>query len=574
MRSRASLFFRGTKAFSGLRSVPPAAVLPPAFLLMTFLLMAASWGAAPALAAEETPQEKMAKLEAKVQANPTDAKSWNDLGVLRAQEGNLNQARDAFIHAVQADPSVGDFHRNLGLAFSKLGDYELAVSEFQAYRRFDTMGGKDFWRLIGGAQMQAGMTEDARVTFQEGLDVFGENPGPEGLRLALALNKLESDAGNEEAVRQLLEKYTKPAVQLMRFAKEETDEGYQEARQIVNNRVVLMVENAKLLEQSDLLTEAGDLYAEAYKLTPQRDDLLPRLVDVYLKNDQSMEARVAARLARDDHPDKAGTWVATAKVYEQTLRLPDAIKAYKKAYDIDPDFPDLRVVIGNLLMREGRDAEARQYLKDGVSISSTKPEVVYNYAVSLMRDKKFHAAIPSLRTVVEELPEFFQGRLALAQCLQQTRRYREAATSYEKAYDLHPDPKLLFHIARCAQKGKQPTKAIMFYEKALVEEPGYVKARYNLALTYMDAKRYDKAVDSFQKLIELEGPSYRAYYSMGLSYYYQGLYDEALETYDMALEQKETVNVLNNIGLVYDALGDKKNAQSYYKDAKALKEGN
>jgi len=552
-----------------IRSLGGAARLGPILALLLALFLAA----APALADDQTPQEKMAELEAKVEADPTDAKSWNDLGVLRAQDGNLDGARDAFIRAVQASPMEGDFHRNLGLAFSKLGDYELAASEFQAYRRFDTMGGKDFWRLIGGAQMQAGMIDDARATFQEGLDIFGDNPGPEGLRLVLALNKLESDAGNDEAVRQLLEKYTKPARQLMKFAKEETDEGYQEARQIIHNRVVLMVENAKVLEQSGLLTEAGKLYSEAYKLSPQRDDLLPRLVDVYLKDDKSMEARVAARLARDDHPDKAGTWIATAKVHEKTLRIPDAIEAYKKAFEIDPDFPDLRVAIGNLLMREGRDAEARQYLKDGVASSSTKPEVVYNYAVSLMRDKKFHAAIPSLRTVVQELPDMYQGWLALAQCLQQTRQYGEAVTTYEKAYALNPDPKLLFHIGRCAQKSNQPTKAVDAYEKALEADPGYVKARYNLALTYMDTKQYDKAVDSFQKLVDLEGGSYRAYYSMGLSYYYQGLYDEALETYDLALEQKETVNVLNNIGLVYDAMGQKKKAQRYYKDAKDLKEG-
>ncbi len=89
-------------------------------------------------------------------------------------------------------------------------------------------------------------------------------------------------------------------------------------------------------------------------------------------------------------------------------------------------------------------------------------------------------------------------------------------------------------------------------------DPAYVKARYNLSLTFMDAKKYEEAVDSFKNLAVLEGDSYRAYYSMGLSYYYPGLHDEALEAYDMALEQKETVNVLNNIGLVYDAMGNKK----------------
>jgi tetratricopeptide (TPR) repeat protein len=86
----------------------------------------------------------------------------------------------------------------------------------------------------------------------------------------------------------------------------------------------------------------------------------------------------------------------------------------------------------------------------------------------------------------------------------------------------------------------------------------------------MGAGRYEDAVASFDEMLQLEPNSYRAYYSQGLSYYYLERWDEALEAYDLALEQKETVNVLNNIGLVYDKLGKKKKAQEYYKAAKAL----
>ena len=53
---------------------------------------------------EKTTEEKIAELEAAVTADPTNGKSWNDLGVLHAQEGRFDQARDAFIHAVQTSP--------------------------------------------------------------------------------------------------------------------------------------------------------------------------------------------------------------------------------------------------------------------------------------------------------------------------------------------------------------------------------------------------------------------------------------------------------------------------------------
>ncbi len=542
----------------------------PHLVLLCLLMVAAplvSHGAEP------TTEEKISELEATVQANPTLGKSWNDLGVLYAQQGDFSKARDAFIHAVQTAPQEGDFHRNLGLAFSKLNNFNMAVAEFEAYRRFDALGGLDYWRLIGMAQVNAGKPDDARKTFNEGIEILSPTLGPEGMRLVLALNKLESDAGNEDVVRELLKKHTPAALNLVKHAHDETDDGYMEAQSIIHNRVGSMVEDGKLMEQSGLLAEAAALYKEAYKMAPDRDDLLPRLVDVYLKDGKSMDARVAARLARDDYPEKSGTWIATGKVHEKTDRMDDAIKAYQKAYEIDPDNGDLRVAIGNLLMRQGRDKEAAPYLKAGVQATGAKPEVVYNYAVSLMRDKKYHAAIPSLRQVTRDLPDMYQGWLALAQCLQQTKQYSGAVEAYEKAYQLNPDPKLVFHLGRCAQKSKQYTKAIGAYEQALAANPGYVKARYNLSLTYMDAKKYDEAVDSFSKLIELEGDTYRAYYSMGLSYYYLGKYEEALDSYNMAYELDETVNVLNNIGLVYDAMGNKKKAQEYYKDAKALKGG-
>ena len=522
-----------------------------------------------------TTDEKIKLLNGKLMNNPTDAKTWNDLGVLYATQEKFDVARDAFFKAIQIDHTNGDFHRNLGLAFSKLGMHDMAVSEFGAYRRFDSMGGQDYWRLIGGAQVQAGMVDGARTTYTEGITAMEPALGPEGFRLVLALNKLEVEKGTEQAVRALLEKYAPAAVAFIReteiLPEPESQAGYLEARSIVHNRVGQMVEDGKLMEQSGLDAEAAKLYQSAYELAPNRADLLPRLVDVYIKQDMILEAGVAARLARSDHPEKAGTWIATGKVHEKKGKLEEAVTAFEKAYEIEK-IDDLRVAIGNLHMRLGNDKEASQWLKEGIG-DGAKPEVVYNYAVSLMREKKFHAAIPSLRKVTRERPDLVQGWVALAQCLQTTKQYSQAIEPFEKALELKPDPKMAFHLGSVSRKAKKYDKAIAAYQTALELDPGYVKARYNLSLTFMDTKRYEEAVESFDKMVEQDGESYRAYYSQGLSYYYLGRYDEALEAFDYAMEFKETVNLFNNIGLVYDKLGDKKQTAAWYKKAQALKDG-
>ena len=233
----------------------------------------------------------------------------------------------------------------------------------------------------------------------------------------------------------------------------------------------------------------------------------------------------------------------------------------------------MNLAIGNLYLQLGDVESARKYMAQGIDDPDTPPEVLYNYAVSLMKEKKYTAATNPLRRVVQQRPEMYQGWAALAQCLRLSKRYPEAVEAYQRTLTLKPDAKHAYNLGVCAKRSDQIEIAIAAYEQALELDPGYVEARYNLSLALMDAGRYEEAIASFDSLLEIEADSYRVYYSRGLSAYYLGRYDDALDSYELALEQKETVNLYNNIGLVYDKLGQKKKAQSYYKEAKALGSG-
>ena len=521
-----------------------------------------------------TPEEKVSLLTEKVRKNPADGRAWNDLGVLLAGQENYPAARDAFIHAVQCDKKNGDYHRNLGLVFSRLDMPEMAVAELGEYRKFDQVGGLDYWRLIGSAQRKAGQLDEARQTYRDGIAGL-KPPVAETFRLVLALHELETEAGDEQAVRDLLVEHAPPARAFLDglAAKEdpEAQDGWQEVSAIVHYRVSLLIEDGKLMEQSGLDAEAITLYQDAYRLSPERPDVLPRLVDVYVKLGRTEEADAAAAKAQAQHPDWTGTWIATGKVHEQAGRLEDALAAYNKAWEIE-HLEDLRVAIGNLHIRLGHDKEASEWLRAGVT-ADTKPEVVYNYAVSLMRGEKYLAAIPPLRTVVRERPDMPQGWQALAQCLVATEKYGEAIDPYEQALLLQPDAKTAFLLGSVAQKAGDNEKAITAYQQAVALDPKYTKAQYNLALALMDAKRYDEAVVTFDGLIKQEGPSYRAFYSQGLSYFYLGKYDRALEDFESALDLEKTVAVMNNIGMTLDKLGDKKEAVAWYQKAKDLQGG-
>jgi len=238
-----------------------------------------------------------------------------------------------------------------------------------------------------------------------------------------------------------------------------------------------------------------------------------------------------------------------------------------------PSLPGIDMAIGNLYLKLGKVTEGRRYLANTIGSQDTPPEVIYNYAVSLMKDKKYAAAIDPLRRVTRERPDWSQAWAALASCLRLAGQHAQAVEPYRRALELAPDAKLAFAMGVSARKAGQTTTAIQAYMQALSLDPGYVEARYNLSLAFMDAGRYEEAVASFDELLLLEPDSYRVFFAQGRSLFHLKRYDDALDKYELALEQRETANVLNAMGLVYDELGDKKAATQYYKDAKKIQSG-
>jgi tetratricopeptide (TPR) repeat protein len=518
--------------------------------------------------------EKIAQLNAKILAEPRVAEHYNDLGVLYTQKEDWPLARDAFIRAVQAQPQTADHHRNLGLVFLKLEDYELAASEFETYKNLGMGGDRDGWRLTGRARELGGDRDGAVAVYDEGLAALGRQPVAEVMRLAAAKARVLQEAGKEEELRQLLESYQPVAREFRRTAAAADPpgvEGVSEAEAIEHNLVVMYLENGKILEESDLPAEAAELYVRIYELAPERDDLLPRLVDAHLAAGNVVAARAAADLARQKRPDATGTWIATGKIAEKASDQDAAVTAYLRAYEIDPATPGLSTVIGNLYMKMGRSAEGREFLAPAIDDPNTPPEVVYNYAVSLIQEKKYQAALPSLRRVVRERPDFAPGWAAFGQALRGSDQFAAAVEPYQKALELAPDARMAYNLGVVATRADRPDVALTAYAQAVALDPAFVEAWYNYGLALMKAERHEDALAALTTAQTLEPASYRIFLNQGVALYKLKRYQEAIDKYNLALEQQVTAEAYDNMGLAYQDLGNKERAQTLFKEAKALR---
>jgi tetratricopeptide (TPR) repeat protein len=517
--------------------------------------------------------DKIQILLDKLAGDPINGAGWQELGNLYASQNDFQSARDAFIRAVQCDKTNGEFHRSLGLVFARLDMPEMALNEFNAYRQLDQFGGMDFWRLLGGAQRKSGQPDEARKTFADGLKEIRDPHHGEFFRLVNALRDLETEAGNVAVARGLVTTYLAPAqvvADSLATAGAEGDPVFTEANAIVTAARAIALEEAVAAEQSGDLDAAVARYLELKRLDPAREGVLPRLVDIYVRQGRIADADTAVAVAVREQPLRAETWTAAGQMHEQANRLNEALQSYLKAWQMGDTNDELRVAIGNLYVRLGRDAESGDWFRAGVT-ARTRPEVVFNYAVVLIRANRVPEAITQLRRVVAERPLMTAGWVALVQSLADTGKPVEAVTEGEKGLAAQPDPKLAFLVGVIAQKAKKIDNAIAAYELSLSMQPMFDKAQFNLGLCLMEAKKFDQAVVAFDKLVQIEGATYRAYYNQGVSYYSAGKFTEALDAFDTARLMEATPNVLDYMSLTSTKLGNKEDAAAWAEKSKELK---
>ena len=74
-------------------------------------------------------------LEKALELKPTDAETWNSLGVVLVLQGDTARGADAFGQALRLDPTHPEAHRNLAVALDRQGRSGEAVPHYRAFLR-------------------------------------------------------------------------------------------------------------------------------------------------------------------------------------------------------------------------------------------------------------------------------------------------------------------------------------------------------------------------------------------------------------------------------------------------------
>jgi tetratricopeptide (TPR) repeat protein len=121
------------------------------------------------------------------------------------------------------------------------------------------------------------------------------------------------------------------------------------------------------------------------------------------------------------------------------MRRSEAIAAFHRALKANPDFADACVNLGFLEQRQGRREQALEDYGKAARIQPQGPPDYFARAVKLAASDRPAEAIECFRTLIQQVPAFWQARYLLGLELAAAGNNDEAQTQFSEVLRYRPD---------------------------------------------------------------------------------------------------------------------------------------
>ena len=286
-------------------------------------------------------------------------------------------------------------------------------------------------------------------------------------------------------------------------------------------------------------------------------------------------------------PKDYRAWFDLAFVQNAAGRDADAIAAYRKSVEANPQIFESNLNLGLMLARTG-DAEAEKYLRAATQLKPTaKPEEglerawlslahvleakepkqalgAYQHAAQLQpKDAEPHLAAAILadkqgdeataekefQAAAERDPKSDEAVGGLAQVYTKTRRLPQAEAALRKYLVLRPESvSAHLQLARVLAAQDKAADAVAEYEAVLKLSPKDSDAQREAGDLYVVAKQYDKAEAYYRALLQQNPGDGKLHYALGSTLMEQKKIPEAQAEFLQAVKYQP------DLGLAYEKL--------------------
>mgnify|MGYP001823920759 FL=1 len=237
----------------------------------------------------------------------------------------------------------------------------------------------------------------------------------------------------------------------------------------------------------------------------------------------------------------------------------------------EPRDDKIRVLLGTVLVRQNKFAEAEKELRQVVARHPQIPKAQRELANALIAQGKGDEAIGCYKRVIELTPDNPAAHRDLAMAYKTLGRKQEAEKALDESFDLDPERKDLVIAAQHQQDGEfgkaeaicrnilrrdprnvnatrmlgtlardlgKPRLAARMLRNALNLAPDFFGARMDLARALIEIEELDECEEVLREAVRQKPELPHPYSLLGNLYTKQGRFDEAVDVYKDALEKQ------------------------------------
>jgi tetratricopeptide (TPR) repeat protein len=217
-------------------------------------------------------------------------------------------------------------------------------------------------------------------------------------------------------------------------------------------------------------------------------------------------------LATEMIPADAEAFFQTAGNAVELGRIDEAIRYYRQALQIEPNYARAHCGLAIALQSQGRtqtspggpDEATGHYLR-ALQLEPDYPQAHADLGQALAADDRLDEAISHYRQALRLEPDLVHAHCGLGIALHLQGKLDEAMRHYRQALRIDPEHTEAHGSLACAlaEQGELD-EAIDHYRRVLKIKPRYAKVQYRLGRTLVMAGRFDSALEHFHRAAQLE----------------------------------------------------------------------
>lgn len=293
-----------------------------------------------------------------------------------------------------------------------------------------------------------------------------------------------------------------PSDQMMKMAIDEYAKIVQLEPNNTENRLLL----GRLYTLNHDSAHAEEQFKAAQKIDPDSEEVVLNIAGLYSEQGDNQRAiEVLKALPEDDQTPK--TLYALGQTYDQLKDNKNALDAYQKAFDLEPDNLDVERALAQAQLNNGQEDAALKSFKDVAAGDSSDPQALLRIAEIERKQGKYEDALTTLKKAKDLVSDSLEINFNEALTYDALGQYDQAAQILEK---LVSDSE---HVTGQYTEGEKNNRAI-FLER--------------LANIYREQAKTDLAVGAYQKMADMGGDyTLRGYQNIVDAYRDAHEYDKA-----------------------------------------------